>query len=662
MRTLHQNPPPGPTERYRSIFLSSPVAIYEVTADGRIGEANPAAADLTGRCIENLKGTPIVDLVSDEDVPRIREGLQRTLSGEGLEFTVTLQTPHNGPRTIYGVSIPTREEGKVDRVFATARDVTEEYARQNELAHLGHVLDAIQQAVIVTDADQIVTYVNRHAERLYGWTAEELKGQPVTVLVPPDQEHRAEAIIRQVDEGMAWMGDFTVRRKDGSTFTALIQDSPVVGPDGVTQGFVRTSVDVTRQREREKKQRQEQKMADLGRLAGGVAHDFNNLLTAIEGYVSLLQDDPTLARRMELDEIQRTARRGAALTARLLDYSGRNGRPDPRAPIDVGQVVMEAGELLDRLIGEHIQIEYHLSRGLQVLGDPDELEQILMNLAVNARDSMVGGGALTIDLEPFHAPRTYSDGATTVPAGRYARLRVRDTGIGMDPEVRDHIFEPFFSTKARGEGTGLGLYNVMSIIEGHGGRIALSSEPGYGTEFRIYLPLHGDGATSQKATRWRAPDGPRQHGAAEGRTDQARAPEPPGWDRPRGILVVDDEPALLSVTCRILEREGYRTLSADSGAEALATVAEEREAIAVAIVDLGLPDMRGEELRARLLAAAPEMPVVLTSGRALRDIEEVITDPDRTGALAKPYTPKELTAAVDARLEEGSRPPTRRRG
>jgi two-component system, cell cycle sensor histidine kinase and response regulator CckA len=407
------------------------------------------------------------------------------------------------------------------------------------------------------------------------------------------------------------------------------------GPHGSPRRAAGVVLDVTERHRLEEELRQAQKMETVGRLAGGVAHDFNNLLTTILGVSEMLLDglpagDPLCE---DLASIRDAGRRAALLTRQLLAFS-RKQRLEMR-PVQLDDVVRGLAPMLSRLIGEDVAVKLDLAVGLPpVLADRSQVEQILMNLAVNARDAMQGGGTLTITIALARG-----DPSSGGSAGDFIRMRVGDTGAGMPPEVAARAFEPFFTTKPRGQGTGLGLATVYGIVTQHGGSVTFDTAPRKGTRFDVLLPVAPPGA----AVTIPAPSPPR-----------AARPERSG--RGETILVVDDEPLVRRAICRALGLRGYEVVEAGSGEEALETVAARRGEISLLLTDVVMPGMRGPDLIREFRRRCEGRPALLMSGYPEAIEGEA---PLAGGYLEKPIDPDALGRAVRAALDDAPMSPTR---
>ncbi len=387
-----------------------------------------------------------------------------------------------------------------------------------------------------------------------------------------------------------------------------------------------TTQDVTERRSLEEQLRVSQKMEAVGRLAGGVAHDFNNLLTAIlaSSEFVLEQLAPGHPFFEDLDSIRTSAQRAGALTQQLLAF-GRRQQLAPRV-VDPGQLVTTVERMLVRLIGEDIRMVTHVrSQGARIRIDPGQLEQVLMNLVVNARDAMPSGGLIEVSLDAIALQQTLHP--ANVPPGRYVVLSVKDTGSGMNPEVQKHVFEPFFTTKELGKGTGLGLSTVHGIVLQSGGHITLTSEPGSGTTFSLYFPR------------------------VDGESDIASRPStaPPHAAVTERILLVEDDRAVRRAAKRILDRGGYDVVEAASGEEALQMLSEKR--FDALITDIVMPGLQGPELSTRLSQLSPGLRTLFMSGYSHDSLRNTSTVPEGAGFVKKPFSSHQLLTALRRLLD-----------
>jgi PAS domain S-box-containing protein len=466
-----------------------------------------------------------------------------------------------------------------------------------------------------------------------GYLPEELLGRNAFEFIhPEDLPQVRSALQRAVFDPSATVSvEYRFRHRDGR-WRLLQSTGRALPADGDECLMVLNSRDITEQKCLEAQLRQAQKMEAVGQLAGGVAHDFNNLLSVIFGHRELLEMSlpPDEQSRESVAEIGRAAERGAVLTRQLLAFS-RQQVLDPQV-LELNTVVVAAEKMLRRIIGEDIAVTTSLQSDLSpVRADPGQLDQVLLNLAINARDAMPRGGRLSfktcsIDLSPAHL-----ETHPAIRPGLYVLLAVTDTGCGMDPEVQAHIFEPFFTTKALGHGTGLGLSVVQGIVEQSGGHMEVNSLPGLGTTFKLYLPAAGEPLTT--------------------------ASQPPTTKRLKGsgerILLVEDEESVRDVTSRLLERLGYRVLEASSGEEALRLAEASREKIELLITDLVMPGINGRQLADTLRIRDPRLKVLFQSGyTADAVVHHGIVDAERT-FLQKPFKLEALDKKVREILDQG---------
>ncbi|HSJ09865.1 MAG TPA: ATP-binding protein, partial [Longimicrobiales bacterium] len=483
-------------------------------------------------------------------------------------------------------------------------------------------------AVFTTDLDGRFTAMNRRAEELTGYGPADMGELNLRRLLPPSEA--GERVAREWLAGTA-DGARTVEiiARDGTRIPVEVS-TRIVQDGDVAVGIQALARDVRDRAALERQLRQSQKMQAVGQLAGGIAHDFNNLLTVIRGNGELLleKDPPATEDRADLEQIVAAAERASALTRQLLAFS-RQQVVQP-VTVDVNELVKGLERMLHRLIGEDIRIELSLTdEEAYVNADPGQLEQVLVNLAVNARDAMPGGGNLTlatriipVDDVP-HAP-------VATETGRCLLLTVSDTGLGMDALTVARIFEPFFTTKDAGKGTGLGLSTVYGIVEQAGGQIVCQSEPGRGTVFRIYLPASAAGEP--------------------GRVN-ITAPRIGNWRGTETILLVEDDAAVRSLTSRILSRFGYTVLETGDGAGALRLADDHPAPIHLLLTDMVMPAMNGREVAERLVARRTDVRVLLMSGYTDDEILRRGMHDPLTAFLQKPFTPDDLGRAVRDALD-----------
>ncbi|MDX1673783.1 MAG: PAS domain S-box protein [Longimicrobiales bacterium] len=474
-----------------------------------------------------------------------------------------------------------------------------------------------------------VHYQSPSVRRMLGWEAAELEGRNSLELIHPDDRDAVAAELAELSAspGESTEVEFRIRAKDGSWHRVEVTGTNRLH-DPAVQGIVCNTRDVTQHKALEQLVRDADRIEAIGRLAGGVAHDFNNVLTALRGHAELAIDalgadgDP----RSELEEIVRGTDRAAALTQQLLAFS-RQRVTQPRV-IPPGEIVGGMLPMLRRLIGEDIELDATVAPDTgRVRIDPVQLEQVVMNLAVNARDAMPDGGRMTLELTDDRI--TESQAARypyQVVAGPYVRLTVADTGEGMDDEILSHVFDPFFTTKDQGQGTGLGLATLFGIVKQAGGYVWAHSEPGAGSRFDVFLPRVEAGAGATRPTT----DGaaPRRRGRGE------------------TILLVEDEAPVRKLARRVLEKNGYRILEAEDPATALALVERHSGPIDLLFTDVVMPGMSGGELAERLRASRPDLPTLFTSGYTEDEVVRRGVSAGEAAFMEKPFTPDELLRQI----------------
>ncbi|MDX2088842.1 MAG: ATP-binding protein [Kofleriaceae bacterium] len=481
-------------------------------------------------------------------------------------------------------------------------------------------------AVLLVDQDLRFILVDGPELKATGFSKAVMEGKTLHEVVPAEFAATVEPNLRRVLSGERFSAEIPFGDQHYH-----YEYVPILGAgDSVRFGLVLAQNVTERVRTEQERRRLEAqlqqagKLDALGRLAGGVAHDFNNLLTAIHGYTSLLlRNSPSgTEAHADLLEIQRAAERGTTLTSQLLAFS-RKHVTEP-VLLDLNAAIAGALRLLHRLLGEHVEVIFEASTPLgRIHIDPGQLEQVLVNLAVNARDAMTGGGRLTISTRERVLDEAFCAARVNLTPGTFVHLAVKDTGAGVSKEILEHLFEPFFTTKSPSGGTGLGLSIVYGIVRGAGGFIEVSSAPGVGTAFDVYLPSH-------------------DAGPEEIRTPPVEAPP----SVPLSVLLVEDEPAVLAVTARILRMHGHIVHEVVRVEDALAFAGDPAHTIDVLVTDVIMPRLEGTELHARLLADRPELPAVFVSGYTDAVISGPLAD-KRVHFVQKPFTPAQLLGMLE---------------
>ena len=637
--------PLQPTEsdepRFRAILDAALDAVVSMDASGHITGWYRQAEVVFGWPAQDAIGRRLSDTIIP---PRFREAHTRGLAnylatGEGpvlnrrVEVTALHRTGREFPVEL--TVVPIVRDG-VAQFSAFIRDITERKRAEADLLHRQAYLDGLfegaPEAIVIVDGRNRVDRVNGEFTRLFGHTPEQCLGRDLDELItPPELREEALQFCGDVAGGRSVTAETVRCHRDGHSVQVSVLCFPVrVGTDQVAAfGIYR---DISARRALENRLLHSHKMESIGRLAGGVAHDFNNIITAIYGHLDSARAELEEGRSADADlgQVERAARRAAELTQQLLGFA-RQQIVEPRV-VNLNLLTRATESLLTRLLGEDVQLVLELDPSLgPVRMDPSQFEQVLVNLAVNARDAMPSGGVLTISSRNLACgpPEDAAEGLGPRP---WVELAVRDTGIGMDNATRQRVFEPFFTTKAAGSGTGLGLATCHGIIEQSGGRCTVESEPGHGTAFRILLPQANEPAEALPEH----PVAPRVEGGQE------------------TILVVEDEESLREIFGRILRSKGYRVLSADSGDAAIQLVQEDPEPIHLLLTDVVLPGMTGAEVARILTGMRPALRVLFMSGYTEDAIVRRGVLEHEIDFLAKPFDAQQVLRRVREVLD--SRP------
>jgi two-component system, cell cycle sensor histidine kinase and response regulator CckA len=523
-------------------------------------------------------------------------------------------------------------DGTVVKTRGTVHDITGLKEAAGALRLQSAALNAAANAIVITDRDGKIEWINAAFTSMTGYSPAEALGKTTRELLRSGVHDQAlyKDLWDTLLAGNVWHGIMTNRRKDGSLYTEDQVITPVKDVDGVIGHFIAIKADLTEQRQLEAQFLQAQKMEIVGRLAGGIAHDFNNLLTVINGMSELaalqLQEDDPL--RSDVEEIRQAGARAATLTRQLLAFSRKQIMETE--VFRLGTLVADMQRMLQRLIGENVTLVVVPAKdGDTVMADRGQMEQIVLNLSINARDAMPEGGVVTVETQVVALDKAHADARPPLHPGPHVLLSVSDTGVGMDETVRRRAFEPFFTTKEPGKGTGLGLSTVYGIVKQSGGSIELESEPGRGTSCKIYLPWVGDVARV-------------------GTSDQPGAKITAGGET---ILVVEDEPALRRLAERVLKSVGYTVLTARSSEEALLLLEANDTSLHLLLTDVVLPGINGFDLATRATERRPEIKVLFMSGYA--DDAMLRHGMIEKGAhfISKPYTAAALTSKIREVLE-----------
>jgi PAS domain S-box-containing protein len=505
------------------------------------------------------------------------------------------------------------------------------FSRSEKL--LNALLESASQGIVSIDRRGRIVLANRRAEEMFGYTRDEMLGARIELLLPEAKRaahaHQREEYFSQPHTRPMGIGmDLSGRRCDGKEFPVEVSLS-FIEVEGELFGIAFVS-DISQRKALEAQLLHAQKMEAVGRLAGGVAHDFNNMLTVVAGYNRMILDElsPMDPLRGYAEEILKAADRAGALTNQLLAFSRRQVM-QPRI-INVNDVLIQTQKMLQRLIGEDVQLNLGLFADLgNIKADPNHIEQAIVNLAVNARDAMPMGGTITIETANTQLDENYSKTHLGVKPGEFVMIAVSDTGHGMDSATRQHIFEPFFTTKARGKGTGLGLATVYGMVKQSGGDIWVYSEPGQGTTFKLYFPRVMERTT----------------------TDAAGSVRVESTNGSETILLVEDEKAVRDLTARMLKQLGYTALTAASGAEAIEISRAFPGYIAMLLTDVVMPHMSGRQVADALTGTRPGMKVLYLSGYTENAVVHHGVLENGVDFLPKPFTREVLAHKIREVLE-----------
>ncbi|MFH1117843.1 MAG: PAS domain S-box protein [Pseudomonadota bacterium] len=619
-------------EHYRNFFDNALLGLFRARlSDGVFMEINAKGAQQIGLPAEEIVGRlRTADLYRSPDLLRelvaklAREG---EVQGEEAELRLS-----DGRRAVFALSARAYpDEGFAEGAILdiTDRKNAEEALRASE-ERFRSVMDASLTGVFVAQ-DTVFTYVNPEMARLFGYAPEEMVGKlgPPDMVIPEQQEMLRDR-LRSRHRGVPGEPyEFKGLRKDGTAFDGLVYPTPItlMGRPAAAG----TIMDITETKRLERQLHQAQKLEALGTLAGGVAHDFNNLLQVILGYSDMMlltknKQDPDYKRLLT---IRQTAKDGAELVKGLLAFA-RKARIDLR-PLNLNQVVERVREMLSRTIPKMIEIDLDLAHEVKTINaDPGQMEQILLNLAINARDAMPEGGTLIIETKNVVLEEEYANTHLDVKSGEYVLLSISDNGHGMEKEVLNKVFEPFFTTKEVGKGTGLGLATVFGIVKTHGGHITCYSEPGMGTTFKIYLPVLST--------------------ALEPDVEMTAEMTAFGTET---ILLVDDEERLRDMGEMMLAQFGYKVLTAGNGKEALEVYRLNKDHISLVILDLIMPEMGGKQCLEQLLKIDPTVRAIIASGYSMNGVSKDALQGGAVGFISKPYEAKAFLREVRNALDKG---------
>jgi len=624
--------------RFRLLFDAAGDSIYILDAEGddtgRIVMANRTAAEQHGYTVEELRSLTIRDLDSPESALKQPERHRRIVQGETLRDHAEHRRKDG---TTFPIEVNARliELGGHNYILAIDRDVTEQELSRTALSEseerLRAIVDSSPVGIRVVQDGRYV-YANPAFVRLFGYeSARSIIDLPLEALYAPEEHPQLQRRLADLGAGRRVDAHYeaTGLKADGQPFDMEVWTASIAyrGKPAVL-GFV---LDISEPKSLRSQLIQAQKMEAIGTLAGGIAHDFNNMLTVILGYgeILLAEKKPGDPDREDLERIVHAAQSGADLVRMLLTFS-RRIEPQLR-PVNLNHLMDHVKKMLSRMVPKMIDIDLRLAEKLEAVNaDPAQVEQVLVNLAVNARDAMPDGGRFTVETSSLILDDEYCRAHVDVTPGRYVMLAVSDTGHGMDRETLAHVFEPFFTTKEAGRGTGLGLSMVYGIVKQHRGHITCYSQPGVGTEFKVYFPVKEEPAAfTEKAADEQLPSG-------GGET----------------VLLVDDEESIRELGTKILRHAGYEVLTATNGREGVDVYHRGRSRIALVVLDLIMPEMGGRRCLEQLLAIDPRVKVVIASGYTANGPLKAAIESGAKAHVRKPFNMKEFLETVRKVLDE----------
>ena len=618
--------------KYRELFNNTPVGICVATSQGRFAVANPAVLQLLGYESESELIESVDDLARHLYVnPERWTEFRREIEDQGLLSGFEAEFHRKDGTKIWvsqsGRTISSGEDAAMDyEIFI--EDVTRRKQTESQLNKVSRAVEQSPVSILISDHEGKIEYANPKCEQVSGYTAEELTGQNPRILQGGETPQETyEELWNTISSGREWSGDLHNKKKNGELFWEHVAISPIRNPEGAITHYLAVKEDITEKKLLEERFLRAQRMENIGTLAGGIAHDLNNVLSPIMMSIQMLRelfDVPGAAKI--LDVIQSSAERGASIVKQVLAF-GR-GMESRQIELQPNNLVREIAGLIKQTFPKTIQINSFCDRSLRtIMGDPTQIHQVLLNLCVNARDAMPGGGRLEIATSNVTIERPDSKPAY------YVAIEVTDTGTGMSPEIKAKIFDPFFTTKEIGKGTGLGLSTSFGIVQNHGGFIDVSSIPGKGTCFKICFPAIG--ASTLKSQPTETGSVPIGHNEL--------------------ILVVDDEAPVRTITQETLSAYGYRCIVASNGQEAISAFVKHKAEIAVILTDMMMPVMDGATLIRSLKLMDDKIKVIAVSGIVAEDqMEENGRDnrPEIKHFLLKPFSAKTLLKLLDEVLHE----------
>jgi PAS domain S-box-containing protein len=612
--------------RYSTLFEYAPDGILIANAEGIYLDANARMCQMLGYTRDELIGLHASDIVAQSEILHIGRALREITarSDHQREWLFRRNDNSTFAAEVIATMMP---DGNL---LAMIRDITERKQTQGKIAQQAAFLDKATDAIVALDLERKVLFWNRGAERMYGWTREEVTGRDVSELFYHNPKKFEEITSLTISRG-EWSGEIAQLTKDRGEIIVESRRTLIRDNEGRPTSILVINTDITDKKKIEAQFMRAQRMESIGTLAGGVAHDLNNILAPIMMSIDILKtiaDKPQAMKILETIEV--SAKRGADIVRQVLSFA--RGLEGQRIEVQPKHLLKDLENIIRDTFPKDIHLQFSIPNDIwTILGDPTQVHQILLNLCVNARDAMPNGGNLTIGVENCVLDEQYAAMNLQARPGRYVNISVTDTGTGIPPALIDKIFEPFFTTKELNKGTGLGLSTVMAIVKSHDGIVNVYSEPGKGTTFKVYLPA--------------------MEISPEGRKEQTET-----GNLPRGngetILVVDDEASILTITSQTLQAFGYRVLTATDGADAVAIYAQHRNQIAVVLTDMAMPVMDGPATIHALIRMNPAIKIIAASGFNANGGAAKASGAGVKHFLNKPYTAGTLLKTLQAILQE----------
>ena len=621
---------------YRAVIDAAHDLIVSIRPDdGGIILANAAWKTTMGYADSELSTLKLRDIVDSASLPACQDAIQRVLAGEEIDNHVCKLTSKSGEWVyVEGRLLGRFVDGQCLAIQAFFSDISIQKQIEKERSLLAKAIDQASDLIMITDRRATIEYVNSTFEQVTGYASAQLVGQtPRLIFRQASNSERDESLHGALAESQPWHGRLPICRVDGTCIEAELAVSPVRDASGDVTHFVVLGRDITQQLALESKLQMAQKMEAVGHLAGGIAHDFNNLLTGVLGHASMLKMSVQRGGEIYegLDIIEKAASHASELTQQLLGFA-RGGKLRD-TPVDLHDTIHDVVSLLRRTIDKNIAITQRAqAKTAVILGDPGQIQQVILNLGINSRDAMPDGGELIFETEVVDISEDYCQYHNYARAGRYVMLSVTDSGHGIPKEIQGRVFEPFFTTKDQGKGSGMGLAMAYGIVKNHGGHINIYSEVGVGTCVKCYFPW----AAGMNATRDSTTETSPVRGSGH-------------------ILVVDDEGVVRDIASRMLEGLGYHAVTASDGQEAIDYYRQHGDGIDLVIIDMIMPRMGGHECYRMLKQIDPHVRAILSTGYGLNGAAQAMLDDGVLQLIQKPYIMAQLAETVAHALGEPAR-------